>query len=229
MVSLSRSILKMMPSCVIFSSPLSLMPIVFLSPRPVSSTPTGNPACATRKPFQSWCKYRPMTGRPWPTSPRFQCVVATSPSREPIPRLPLSSAIVAGGLVTSNPVARTPPSAPSAPAPILRQSTIAPTRPVPKVETSSQFSTAVLPPVPDAPTAPRITQQATGTARLVLYLPLEMSPAHRRPGQPPRPPPPILHLNPPLHSCLHLILTPWIPKRTRHDLPFPLPHPPPRP
>ena len=127
-----------------------------------------------------------------------------------------------------NPVARTPLSVPLVPAPIPKQITVAPTGPVPKAEISNQFSTAVLPPLPDAPTAPRITQQVTRTVRHVLYPTLVMPPAPQRHGQPPQPSPPDGHLNPPLDSCLPLIQTPWKPNRTKQYLQLPPLHPPPQ-
>ena len=98
------------------------------------------------------------------------------------------------------------------------------------METSNQFSIATLPSLPVAPTALRITQQGTGTARLVLYPPPAMAPASRKRRQTPRTPSPSpdVYLNSPLDSCLPLIRTPWTLNRMNQDSTFSPPHPPPQ-
>ena len=125
----------------------------------------------------------------------------------------------------SNPAARTPPYAPSVLAPMPKQSIAAPIQPAQGVEISNQSSTAASPPRLVAPTAPKTTQQATGTARPALYLPpvLPLTPQRRktphllssvaRPNQPPT-------------RFLRLTRMPWTFSRTKQVSPLPLPHPP---
>ena len=127
----------------------------------------------------------------------------------------------------SNLAARTPLSAPSALAPMQKQSTAAPTQLAPKVETSSQSSTAGSPPPLVAPTAPKTTRQVTGIARPALYLPPVLLPMSQKRKMPP-PPPPVAHLNQPLASSLRLTRMPWTFSQTKPAPPLPPPHPPPQ-
>ena len=134
MDSLSKLILKKMPTCVNSFSPLCLIPSPSLSPRPTSSTPTQSPNPARRKPSRLLCKSLPRMASPWPTFPESLSLVAATSFREPILCPPSNNAISVVGLAMSNPVARTLPYVPSAPALIPKQINIAPTQPAPKVE-----------------------------------------------------------------------------------------------
>ena len=127
----------------------------------------------------------------------------------------------------SNPAARTLLFAPSVLAPMPKQSIAALIQPARGVEISNQSSTAVSPPPLVAPTAPKTTQQVTGTARPALYLSL-VPPLTAQRRETPLPPPSVAHPNqPPAHS-LRLTRTPWTFSRTKQVSPLPLPHLPPQ-
>ena len=170
MVSLSRPTLKMMLSYVIFSSPLSLMPSLFSLPRPASSTPTWNPASATRKPFQSWCKCRPMTGRLWLTSPRSQSLVATLSLREPTLR-PSKQCNNCWRFGHVNPRCKNPTVCPLCAGSHTKAEHRCPNPTCPKGGNLKPVLNCYIASPARCPTALRITQLATGTARPVLYPP----------------------------------------------------------
>ena len=127
----------------------------------------------------------------------------------------------------SNLAARTPLSAPSVLAPMQKQSTAALTQPASKVETSSQSLTAASLPPHAAPTALKITRQATGIARPALYLPPVPLPTSQKRKKPPQPPP-VAHLNQPLTSSIRLTRMPWTFSQTEPAPPLPPPQPPPQ-
>ena len=127
----------------------------------------------------------------------------------------------------SNLAARTPLSAPSAPAPTQKQSTAAPTQPAPKVETSSQSLTAASPPPHVAPTAPKTTRQVIGIARSALYLLPVLLPTPQKRKVSTQPPPVVL-LNQPPASSLRPTRMLWTFSQTKPAPPLPPPHPPPQ-
>ena len=126
-----------------------------------------------------------------------------------------------------NLAARTPLSAPSAPAPTQKQSSAAPTQPAPKEETSSQSLTAASPPPHVAPTAPKTTQQAIGIARPVLCLPPRPLPTSQERKIPTPPPPAALPIQL-LANSLRLTRMPWTFSQTMPAPPLPPPHPSPQ-
>ena len=225
MVSPSRLTPKTTLSCVTSSSPPYLIVSPFLFPKPASSTLIEPPTSTIRKPWRSWYWCPRKTGSSYPTSPESLSLVATTLSREPTLRPPPNSVITAGDLAMSNLAARTLLYAPSAPALTLKQSTAAPTQPAPKEEISTQSSTAALPLPHAAPTVPKTTRQATGTAWPALNILHVVPPTPRRQRQPPLLPP-ASHPNPQTASCLHPIQTLWTPSQTNQDPPLPLLHPP---
>ena len=127
----------------------------------------------------------------------------------------------------SNPAARTLAYAPSVRAPMPRQSIAAPSQPARGVVISNQSSTAASPPPLVAPTAPKTTQQVTGTARPALYLlpVLPLTPQRRKMTHLP---PSVAHPNQPPTCFLPLTRMPWRFSRTKQVSPLPLPHPPPQ-
>ena len=145
-------------------------------------------------------------------------------SREPTLRPPPSNAINAGDSAMSNLAARTPLSAPSAPAPMQKQSTGAPTQPALKVVTLIHFLTAASPPPHLAPTAPRTTRQVTGIARPALYLPPVPLPTSQKRMRP-SPLPPVAHIIQPPASSLRPTRMPWTFSQTEPAPPLHLSHP----